>query len=160
MLKWFQYLLPVATVGIPIVFWLRYRQAASHLGPESDALPSIRSAAVFLATLMLITGIFVTTVNYLSGVPVLTCLMAVPPTKPWGYALWAGQVLFSLAFLTWLWVGPGARQLAAYVGAPPRGWTILPSRLRLLVTAALVLVPVVVAVLERGREVRPYCVAA
>jgi len=87
MLQWFRHLYPVAAVGIPILFWLRYRQAASHLGPESDTLPLIRSAAVFLATLMLMTGIFVTAVSYLSGVPVLNCLLGVPPTKPWGYAL-------------------------------------------------------------------------
>jgi hypothetical protein len=86
--------------------------------------------------------------------------MEQPPISAWGYAIWGGQLFYSVALLNWLWAGPGATQLAAFIAAPPKGWRFAPSRLRLAVTAGLVALTTIIAIVEWNRDVRPYCLAA
>lgn len=156
--QYFRMLLPLIVIAVPAMSWVSYRKAASVLGPDSPQLPSIRTAALFLAVLMLFAGALVTAASFLSGLPFHTCLMELPPISAWGYAIWGGQLIFSAALLVWLWAGPGATQLAAFVAAPPKGWRFTPSRLRLAVTVGLVAFPAIIAIVEWTRDVRPYCV--
>jgi len=74
------------------------------------------------------------------------CLMRFPPTTGYGVLLWLGQATISCYTIWWLWARDGARILAAvapaFTSGPTLTRTYSPRKVRLFVTALVVLAPV------------------
>lgn len=114
---------------------------------------------------LLFGGAFVTSgvLQLLGGYPDPFCLTRFPPATGYGVALWLGQAAISGWVIWWLWVRDGARILAAvapaFTSGPVPTRTYSPARVRLLVTAILVMAPLGNILLQLKGPRLPGCAA-
>ena len=94
-----------------------------------------------------------------SGFDDPSCLIELPPINGWGYLFWAIEITLVIAFLFWVWVGPGARQLATFLSGLSKKQPISQTLVK-LGAAAMALGLIVIVCIEVARLVRPYCEAA
>ena len=81
----------------------------------------------------------------LSPEPSVVCLTAFPPKHVFGTALWVVQAVLSCTVLWWVWASGGAELLArvapVFTNGPATRVEFSPGRVRLFVTAVVVLAP-------------------